>query len=83
MPTLYVENVPASLYDALRARAKANRRSIAAEVLTVLTESIPTEEELARRRELLNVARKIRARRSPGTGPFPSTEVMQRENRSR
>jgi hypothetical protein len=36
MPTLYVENVSAELYDVLRSRAKANRRSIAAEVLELL-----------------------------------------------
>jgi hypothetical protein len=29
MPTLYVENVPADLYAALRKRAKQNRTSIA------------------------------------------------------
>ena len=33
MATLYVENVPDEIYKALRKRAKANRKSIAAEVI--------------------------------------------------
>ena len=32
MATLYVENVPDELYEAIRARAKQKRKSIAAEV---------------------------------------------------
>lgn len=83
MATLYVEDVPDDLYEALRARAKARRRSIAAEVLALLEENIPTEKELARRREFVRRLRRLRARRSPSRGPFPSTEEMVREDRSR
>jgi plasmid stability protein len=36
MPTLYVENVPNDLYEALRDRARRHRRSIAAEVVSLL-----------------------------------------------
>ena len=36
MATLYVENVPDELYEALRKRARRNRKSIAAEVLELL-----------------------------------------------
>jgi plasmid stability protein len=45
MPTLYVENIPADLYDALRQRARANRKSISAEVLSLLEENVVTAEE--------------------------------------
>ena len=45
MATLYVENVPDDLYEALRSRAKARRRSIAAEVLALLEENIPTAKD--------------------------------------
>ena len=34
MATLYVENVPEDIYKALRKRARGNRRSIAAEVIS-------------------------------------------------
>jgi plasmid stability protein len=46
MAKLYVENVPDDLYKALRERARARRRSIAAEVLALLEENVPTEQEL-------------------------------------
>ena len=46
MATLYVENIPDDLYEALRSQAKARRRSIAAEVLALLEENVPTAQEL-------------------------------------
>ena len=82
MPTLYVENVPLDLYEALRARATQNRTSIAAEVLGLLAESVPTPAELSRRRQFLEEARKIRSRRKLSRGPFPSAEQVQREERA-
>jgi len=83
MPTLYVENVPAELYEALRARARGKRKSITAEVLSVLEEAIPTAEELRRRKDFLRQARRLRSRRPLSAGRFPSTEQMQREDRER
>jgi plasmid stability protein len=83
MPTLYVEKVPDELYKALRERARQNRKSIAAEVITLLEKNVPTAKELARRKELLQRVRKLRARRSGAAGPFPSSEEMQREDRLR
>ena len=78
MATLYVENVPDDLYEALRSRAKARRRSIAAEVLALLKENIPTEQELKARHEWVGLAifeklilnsQRIRSpRETPGIG---------------
>ena len=82
MPTLYVENVPNGIYEALRALAHARRKSISAEVLELLEQNIPTATEIARRKELLNRARQIRSRRSSSSGPFPTTEEMPREDRA-
>jgi plasmid stability protein len=83
MATLYVENVPEDLYDALRERARNHRKSIAAEVLELLGENVPTRAELARRRAVLERALKLRSRKSPARGPFPGTEEMLREDRAR
>ncbi|MBV8068975.1 MAG: hypothetical protein JO270_03655 [Acidobacteriaceae bacterium] len=83
MPTLYVENVPEDLYEALRARAQEHRRSIAAEVIELLKSNIPTQAELERRRELFDSIMEIRSQPSPGKGPFPSAEEMIREDRER
>jgi hypothetical protein len=81
MPTLYVERVPDELCKALRERARKNRKSIAAEVLTLLEENAPTAKELARRKAFLQRARKLRARRAVSAVLFPATEEMQREDR--
>ncbi len=83
MPTLYVENVPEDLYQALRERARSHRKSIAAEVLSLLEENIPTAAEIERRRRFLDRVQELRSRPSPGSGPFPSTEETIREDRAR
>lgn len=83
MPTLYVENVPEEVYRALRERAREHRKSISAEVLALLEENVPTAGELARRKEFLERARRMRSTPSPAGGPFPSAEGMQREDRLR
>jgi len=83
MSTLYVENVPEELYEALRARAGQRRKSISAEVLELLAENVPTADEMARRRRVLERVRALRPRRAGGSGPFPTTERMQREDRRR
>lgn len=83
MATLYVENIPKELYEALRGRARERRRSIAAEVLALLEESIPTEKELKARQGFLRSLERVRSQRPLAGGSFPSTEEMQREDRAR
>ena len=82
MPTLYVENVPEELYEALRARARAERKSISAEVLSLLSENVVTPQEIARRLRLIERASVLRSegRRVKGSS---TAEEMQRENRNR
>ena len=83
MATLYVENVPDELYQALRKRAKQNRKSIAAQVIALLEENVPTPQELKRRRQLFQRVLKLRSGKVVASGPFPTTEEMQREDRER
>ena len=83
MATLYVENVPEDLYKALRERARANRKSMAAEVISLLLQFVPTEAELKRRRKVIDELAKLRARPPLTPGPFPSAEEMIREDRDR
>ncbi|MFZ3211651.1 MAG: hypothetical protein WA188_09055 [Terriglobales bacterium] len=82
MATLYVENVPDDLYKALRARARERHRSIAAEVLSLLADSVPTAKELRARRALLRKLEQVRLK-ARSRGVFPSTEEMQRQDRAR
>jgi plasmid stability protein len=83
MATLYVENVPRDRYEALRGRAKAKGRSIAAEVLALLEENVPTEQELKARQEWIRRLVRMRARRTKSGRTFPTTEEMLREDRER
>ena len=83
MATLYVENVPDDLYEALRQRARSNRKSIAAEVVSLLEQNIPTAAELKRRGKAFAELRRIRSASPPGSGPFPAAEEMIREDRER
>jgi plasmid stability protein len=83
MPTLYVENVPEDVYKALRKRARANHKSMAAEVIELLEQFVPTEAELKRRRKVYDELAKLRAMPPLTPGPFPSAEEMIREDRER
>jgi plasmid stability protein len=83
MPTLYVENVPKDLYAALRARARKKRSSIAAEVIALLKDAVPTAAELKQRRRFYEDLMELRSHQPSGKGPFPSAEEMIREDRER
>lgn len=83
MPTLYVENIPDELYRALRKRARENRKSIAAEVISLLERNVPTAKELQGRREFYKRMAELRSRPPEGPGPFPTAEEMIREDRER
>ena len=83
MATLYVENVPDDVYKALRKQAKANRSSIAAEVIALLKQFVPTEMELKRRRQAIDDLISLSSRPPLTPGPFPSAEEMIREDRDR
>jgi plasmid stability protein len=83
MATLYVENVPEELYEALRGRARSRRRSIAAEVLEMLEVTIPTADELKARERLLHKFDRMRSKKSRSLGSRVSAEEMQRQDRTR
>jgi plasmid stability protein len=83
MAVLYVENIPDHLYEALRERARARRRSIAAEVLALLEENVPTPQELKARRDLLRKLVRLRTKRPDSRRTFSSTEEMLRQDRER
>jgi plasmid stability protein len=81
MPTLYVRNVPAELYERLRREAASGRRSIGAEAVALLSRGLashagPTLEEL------LEEADRIRAENALPAGS-PSAAELIREDRDR
>ena len=83
MPTLYVENIPDEVYSALRERARLNRNSIAAEVLSLLQENVVTPSEMRARAKFVRQLELLRRQRKRAPHPYPSTEEMQREDRLR
>lgn len=82
MSVLYVENVPEELYTALKKRAREHRKSISAEVITLLAENIPTEAELTKRKAFAARVGEFRATCASGSG-FPTVEETLREDRNR
>jgi plasmid stability protein len=83
MATLYVENVPDDVYEALRKHAKSQRRSIAAEVLALLEQFYPTEQQLKRRRIASAKLRQLRFTSSGSQSQLPTAVEMIREDRER
>lgn len=83
MPALYVEKIPDDLYQALRKRARDNRKSIAAEVISLLERNVPTVKELRRRREFYKRMAELRASQPEAGNAFPTVEEMIREDRDR
>lgn len=87
MATLYVENVPADLYKALRKRARENRRSMAAELISLLERNFPTADQLRRRRDAYNQLAALRndsrMMASSGQTAWQTAEEMVREDRER
>ena len=82
MATLYVENVPDEVYEALRSQAKSNRRSIAAETISLLEKTLPTRSELRRRLAFYRQVQRIRSAQPKGS-PAPTSEDLLREDRHR
>jgi plasmid stability protein len=83
MATLYVENVPDELYQALRERARQHRKSITAEVLSLLAENVVTAAERKARVQFLKQTQRLRSHRAHSTAAFPSSEELQRGDRER
>jgi plasmid stability protein len=82
MATLYVENIPDDRYEALRERAKSRRRSVAAEILSLLEDHVPTKKEIKARHEAIRRLDKLNFT-STATTPMPSSLDMIREDRER
>jgi plasmid stability protein len=77
MPTLYIRNVPAEVYEALKARAKREGRSVNAEALRILEDVADREQRAASLTQRLGeLSRSIELQ--PGD---PTPEQVVREGR--
>lgn len=80
MPILHVRNVPEELHTRLKERADAQRRSLSAEVITLLEWAVEATEGAAASR-----LASIRQRRffEPGAVGAPDSTAVLREDRGR
>jgi len=82
MAILRIENVPRHLYARLLARARSNRRSTSAEVLSLLQQSLQAVEEPRSRAVFYERVMKIRRRLKPAV-PGRAVEDLLRRDRMR
>ena len=82
MPILHVRNVPEDLYEQVRRRAAAERRSLSAEVIRLLEGALAQAEPAGSQTEILA---EIRRRRSfhPAHAGAPDSTTLLREDRVR
>jgi plasmid stability protein len=80
MSILHVRNVPEALYRRLKERAEAQRRSLSAEVITLLEWAVA---EAERRPEATLRAIRARRRFDPGAAGAPESTALLREDRAR
>ncbi len=82
MPILHVRNVPEDLYEQVRRRAAAERRSLSAEVIRLLEGALAQAEPAGSQAEILA---EIRHRRSfrPADAGAPDSTTLLREDRER
>ena len=80
MPILHVRNVPDELYAALQRRAETQRRSLSAEVITLLDWALDQVE-----RAPTTTLASIRSRRfyDPAAAGAPDSTALLREDRAR
>jgi len=80
MSVLHVRNVPDTLCERLRRRAEEQRRSLSAEVITLLSRALEEEEQSPQ----VTLAA-IRSRRSfhPAKAGAPDSTTMLRQDRER
>jgi antitoxin FitA len=78
MATLHIRNVPDELYEALRARAEREGRSINAETIAALREVLRPSPE-----DLLAEIESLRARTTLPTGAFAPERIIRRDRDAR
>lgn len=80
MNILHIRSVPDGLYERLQSLARARKRSLSAQVITMLEQAVKDEE---RRRAHGQALDSIRARRFKAPTNAPSSLDLLREDRDR
>lgn len=80
MATITVKNIPAELYERIKVQAKANRRSINSEIISVLERAIPTRTPMDVN-EILERARRVRELTANYTATAEDIDRWKKEGR--
>jgi len=82
MATLFVKDFPDDVYEALKARARANGRSLAAEVRVLLQQAVPRHRS---QKEVAESIRRFREKIAREGRGIPLDEIVKtvREDRDR
>jgi antitoxin FitA len=82
MATLHVRNVPEEMMEKLKDRAARERRSVSAEILSLVEDALESDERRRRNQMLLDNIRENRRQMVPA-GPGEDAVSLVREDRSR
>lgn len=82
MATIYARNCPEDLYEKVKARAAASRRSLGAEVVVLLDQALSSDDPVKRRLQALERIAE-RRRRNPQPPGAVDTLTLLREDRAR
>ena len=80
MPTLYVRSVPVEIYERLQKLARAEQRSLSAQVISLLDSSLREADD---RKAQSRILRAIRRRRFTPPAGTPISVKLLREDRGR
>jgi plasmid stability protein len=80
MKTLHVRNVPDDLYRRIHSMAKVNSRSLNAQVIILLSQTVDTEKRALKQVKILN---SIQRRRFKAPENAPTSLELLREDRGR
>lgn len=80
MNTLHLRNIPDDLYQRIQLMAKAKKRSLSVQVITLLSQAIELEEHRTKQAKTLN---SIQRRRFKAPKNTPSSLDLLREDRER
>ena len=80
MATLFVKDFPDDIYEALKDRARANRRSLAAEVRFLLQQALPPRRS---QKEVAEAVRRFREKIAREGRGIPTAQIVElvREDR--
>ena len=77
MPALHVRNVPQEVYEALRARAQRNGRSLNSEALAILRGAVTPAGALTPEQALERIRRRRKKTTIPGDEPRPEEIIRE------